>query len=78
MGWSGVAREQFSKDGSTDGVRGRFYGDPSQLFAQLLAAGMLLAFGFSMAFAWFKLSNLIVPMRIDLTAEPENCAATEL
>ena len=64
VNWNGVVREQFTQDGATDGVRGLFYGDPSQFVAQLLGAGVLLVFGFSVAFAWFKLSNFIVPIEI--------------
>ena len=47
-----------------DGVRGLFYGDPSQLAAQLLAAGVLVVFGLIMAFACFRLSDWLIPMRV--------------
>ena len=47
-----------------DGVRGILYGDASQLCAQLLDAAVVAVFGFLMAYAWFKLSNLITPIRV--------------
>ena len=53
----------------TDGVRGALYGDVSQLWAQLLCVGVVWAFGFSMAFVWFKISNLIAPLRVSAQDE---------
>ncbi|HTU26579.1 MAG TPA: ammonium transporter, partial [Pirellulales bacterium] len=44
-GWNKVIREEWTKDGAVDGVRGLFYGDLSQLWAQLLDAGVLIVFG---------------------------------
>ena len=41
-----------------------FYGDASQLAAQLLDAAVLAVFGFVMAYVWFKLSNRITPLRV--------------
>ena len=37
-GWNGVVRDEFVKQYGTDGVRGMFFGDASQLVAQLLDA----------------------------------------
>ena len=69
MGWNGVIREKFDSNLATDGVisdgvRGLFYGDASQLMAQLLDAAVVAVFGFVMAFVWFKISNLITPIRV--------------
>jgi ammonium transporter, Amt family len=66
LGWNGVNRAEFGGTDSLvkDGVRGLLYGDMSQLFAQLLNAGVVVVFGFTMAYAWFKFSNLIVPLRV--------------
>jgi ammonium transporter, Amt family len=74
MGWNGVIRKQFDEnlasDGViSDGVRGLFYGDASQLMAQLLDAAVVAVFGFAMAYAWFKLSNLITPIRVPREVE---------
>jgi len=58
-GWNGVP----------DGVRGILYGDVGQLFAQLLDAAVVAVFGFLMAYAWFKLSNCITPIRVSRETE---------
>jgi len=46
-----------------------FYGDASQLGMQLLDAAVVVLFGFAMAYAWFKLSNLITPIRVSAETE---------
>ena len=61
-----------------DGVRGLFYGDPSQFVAQLLDAGVLVVFGFVMAFVWFKISNLIIPIRVSKEVELEGLDMPEM
>lgn len=70
-GWNGVNRPAFkgTVDGMNDGVTGWFYGDITQLYAQLLDAGVLLVFGFVMAYAWFKISDKIIPMRVSKETE---------
>jgi ammonium transporter, Amt family len=82
-GWNGVIRKQFDEnlatDGViTDGVRGLFYGDASQLMAQLLDAAVVAVFGFAMAFVWFKLSNLITPIRVPREVEIEGLDIPEM
>jgi ammonium transporter, Amt family len=61
-------------------VTGLFYGDhsPSQLWAQLLDAGVLIVFGFAMAYAWFKISNLITPIRVSKETEIEGLDGPEM
>jgi Amt family ammonium transporter len=72
-GWNGVVRDGvlhgIGKDLGFDGVRGILYGDASQLAAQLLDAAVLAVFGFLMAYAWFRLSNLITPLRASRESE---------
>jgi Amt family ammonium transporter len=71
-GWNGVEREAFKSlpgSGGIDGVRGILYGDASQLWAQLLDAGVLVVFGFVMAYVWFKASNFITPLRVSKEVE---------
>ncbi len=68
-GWNGVVRPEFVKQFESDGVRGLFYGDPSQLVAQALDAAVVVVFGFVMAFVWFKISNLIAPIRVSRATE---------
>jgi Amt family ammonium transporter len=72
-GWNGVVRDNIlngvGKDLGYDGVRGLLFGDASQFAAQLLDAAVVAVFGFVMAYAWFKLSNLITPIRVSREAE---------
>jgi len=80
-GWNGVVRtasEFLNKEYGSDGVRGALYGDVSQLYAQLIDAGVVAAFGFSMAFAWFKISNLITPLRVNRETEIEGLDLPEM
>ena len=74
MGWNGVIRKEWDENLATDGVisdgvRGLFYGDASQLWAQLLNAAVVAVFGFAMAYVWFKVSNLITPLRVPRETE---------
>ena len=83
MGWNGVVREKFDanldSDGLiSDGVRGILYGDTSQFLAQLLSAVTVLVFGFAMAWVWFKLSNLITPIRVSAEVEREGLDIPEM
>jgi ammonium transporter, Amt family len=68
-GWNGVVREAFVKEYGSDGVRGILYGDASQLVMQLIDAGVVLVFGFAMAWVWFKLSDKITPLRVPAEVE---------
>jgi Amt family ammonium transporter len=68
-GWNNVVREGMVAKYGSDGVRGLFYGDPSQFFMQVIDVGVLAVFGFVMAFVWFKLSNLITPIRVSRETE---------
>jgi ammonium transporter, Amt family len=77
-GWNNVVRDSFSKDLGYDGVRGVLYGDTSQLFAQLIDAAVVAVFGFLMAYAWFKLSNLITPIRVSPATEIEGLDGPEM
>jgi Amt family ammonium transporter len=50
-GWNGApARAGMIEKYGSDGVRGLFYGDASQLWAQLLDVAVLCVFGFAMAY----------------------------
>jgi ammonium transporter, Amt family len=83
MGWNGVIRKAYddnlATDGViTDGVRGILYGDASQLMAQLLDAAVVAVFGFVMAYVWFKISNLITPIRVPKEVEIEGLDIPEM
>jgi ammonium transporter, Amt family len=81
-GWNGVVRDNvlqgIGKDLGYDGVRGILFGDASQLVAQLLDAAVVAVFGFLMAYAWFKLSNLITPIRVSRETEIEGLDGPEM
>jgi ammonium transporter, Amt family len=77
-GWNGVVRDEFVKTYGSDGVRGLLYGDPSQLVMQALNAGVVLVFGFVMAYVWFKVSDLITPIRVSKEVEIEGLDMAEV
>ena len=77
-GWNGVVRDGFVQKFGADGVRGLFYGDASQLLAQCLDAAVLAGFGFAMAYAFFRLSNLVVPIRVPTEIEWEGLDRPEM
>lgn len=77
-GWNGVVRDQFVTQYGSDGVRGLFYGDASQLYAQLLDAAVVAVFGFAMAWVWFKVSNWITPIRVSAEVEREGLDVPEM
>lgn len=54
-GWNGVS----------GGVRGLFYGDASQLVAQLVAVGVLLTFVLGAAYLFFKIQHRVMGIRSD-------------
>jgi len=77
-GWNGVVRDEMVKLYGSDGVRGLLYGDFSQFLAQGLDVAVLIAFGFSMAYVWFKVSNLITPIRVPREVELEGLDIPEV
>lgn len=77
-GWNGVVRQEWVDKDGMDGVRGLFYGDASQLWAQLLNAAVVLVFGFVMAWVWFKFSNVITPIRVPREVEIEGLDMPEM
>jgi Amt family ammonium transporter len=68
-GWNGVVRPDMVAMYGADGVRGLLYGDASQFYAQVLDCAVVGGFGFAMAYSWFKLSNLITPLRVPAEIE---------
>ena len=80
VGWNGVARDAISKSSGYgyDGVTGILYGDASQLWIQLLDAGVVIVFGFVMAYVWFKLSDFIFPIRVSQETEIAGLDAPEM
>ena len=68
-GWNGVVRERIAGHSGIDGVRELFYGDASQLAAQVLGVSILLAVGFGGSFLMFKMSNWVAPTRLEAKAQ---------
>jgi Amt family ammonium transporter len=77
-GWNGVVRPEFVAKYGFDGVRGILYGDASQLIMQLLDAGVVAVFGFAMAYVWFKVSDVITPIRVPRETELEGLDIPEM
>jgi Amt family ammonium transporter len=77
-GWNGVVRDGMVKLYGSDGVRGLLYGDFSQFIMQVIDAGTVAVFGFVMAFVWFKVSDLITPIRVSKEIEIEGLDGPEM
>ena len=77
-GWNGVVRDEMVKLYGSDGVRGLLYGDFSQFIMQIIDAGVLIVFGFVMAYVWFKISDLITPIRVSKETEIEGLDGPEM
>ncbi|HBA39521.1 MAG TPA: ammonium transporter [Deltaproteobacteria bacterium] len=77
-GWNGVVREGMVKLYGSDGVRGLLYGDFSQFVMQAIDGVVVVVFGFVMAYVWFKLSNLITPIRVSKEVELEGLDGPEM
>jgi ammonium transporter, Amt family len=77
-GWNGVVRDTYVKAYGSDGVRGLLYGDASQFFAQCLDAAVVAIVGFVLAYTWFKLSDLITPIRVPAEVEIEGLDIPEV
>jgi Amt family ammonium transporter len=77
-GWNGVVRQDMVTAYGSDGVRGLLYGDASQFMAQLLSCVVVAGFAFAMAMVWFKLSDMITPLRVDAETEIEGLDGPEM
>ena len=77
-GWNGVVRDSFVKAYGSDGVRGLLYGDASQLVMQAIDCVVLAVFAFAMAYVWFKISDLITPIRVSEETEIEGLDGPEM
>ena len=58
-------------NGVSGAVRGLFYGDASQLLAQLVAVCVNFVFVGALMFAFFKILNAVVPLRVPRDQEME-------
>lgn len=77
-GWNGVVRDSFVSAYGSDGVRGLLYGDASQFIMQVISCAVLATFAFVMAFVWFKISDMITPIRVSAETELEGLDGPEM
>jgi Amt family ammonium transporter len=77
-GWNGVVRDEMVKLYGSDGVRGLLYGDFSQFIMQIIDCAVVAIFGFVMAYVWFKISDLITPIRVSKETELEGLDGPEM
>jgi len=77
-GWNGVVRDAFVTAYGSDGVRGILYGDASQFLMQIIDCIVLVAVFFPFAYAWFKISDLITPLRVSADTELEGLDGPEM
>ena len=59
-------------------MRGLLYGDASQFIMQVIDCVVRRVFGFVMAYVWFKISDMITPMRVDAETEIEGLDGPEM
>jgi Amt family ammonium transporter len=77
-GWNGVVRDEMVKLYGSDGVRGLLYGDFSQFIMQAIDCTVVAVFGFVMAYVWFKVSDVITPIRVSAETEIEGLDGPEM
>jgi len=77
-GWNGVVRDAMVKAYGSDGVRGLLYGDFGQFVMQFIDCIVLVTFAFVMAYVWFKISDLITPIRVSKETELEGLDGPEM
>jgi len=65
-------------NGVSGGVTGLFYGDASQLFAQLIAIGVLIVWGFGVSYLFFKLLDKVWGLRVSPEDELEGLDIPEM
>ena len=65
-------------NGVGGGVRGLFYGDPSQLVAQLIALVVLVIWGFGLSYGFFKLLDKVWGLRVTPEDELEGLDGPEM
>jgi ammonium transporter, Amt family len=65
-------------NGVAGGVRGLFFGDASQLLAQLIAVGVLIVWGFGVSFVFFKVLDKVWGLRVAPEQELEGLDVPEM
>jgi Amt family ammonium transporter len=65
-------------NGVTGGVTGLFFGDASQLLAQLIAVAVLFIWGFGVSFLFFKILDKVWGLRVAPEVELEGLDVPEM
>ncbi len=65
-------------NGVAGGVKGLFYGDASQLVAQLIGIAVLIVYGFGIAYLFIKLLDKVWGIRVKPEVELEGCDLDEM
>jgi len=65
-------------NGVTGTVKGLFYGDTSQFFAQIIGTMTNIIFVFVIMYVFFKVLDMIVPLRVDPELEMEGLDQAEV
>jgi len=65
-------------NGVTGTVKGLFYGDASQFFAQIIGTVTNIIFVFAIMYVFFKVLDMIVPLRVDPEIEMEGLDQAEV
>ncbi|MDI3316322.1 MAG: ammonium transporter [Bacillota bacterium] len=63
IGWNGVGTS------AARGVAGLFYGDPSQLLAQLVDVAVIVVWGFGLSYAFFRALDALMGIRVSQEVE---------
>jgi Amt family ammonium transporter len=66
--WGSIATGLFAS-AAINGASGLFFGNPSQLVAQLVAVGVVVPFAFFGSYLLLKLVNIFSPLRVSEEAE---------
>lgn len=67
--WGSIATGLFASGAIQVGINGAFFGNPSQLVAQLVAVGVVVPFAFFGSYLLLKLVNIFSPLRVSEEAE---------
>jgi Amt family ammonium transporter len=65
-------------NGVAGGVKGLFYGDASQLAAQLICVAVLIVWGFGLSYVFWKVLDKIYGIRVKPEVELEGCDLDEM
>ena len=77
-GWNGVVRDRIHAASTGPMVSVVYSTVTRRSYWPRLDAAVVLVFGFAMAYVWFKVSNLITPIRVSKETEMQGLDAPEM